>query len=170
MTMFCKTLEKQSFVKFLHNLLSNVWFGQCFVKCLPALFSVLLIQMACYCNYMDLRDACCRSVRHWSIISKGSTWALSCWTQLCIEHYIMYLASMNLNILCDECVGLLSCSCKPWSIIQFLGAYRDDRTSPLSHLSTFSSYLTVIIGKNLLSSFFSFTFTPQFCKISFLHS
>ena len=107
------------FVKFLHKLLSNVWFGQCFVNRLPALISVLLIQMAC--NYMDLRDACCRSVSHWSIISKGSTWALIYWTQFCIEHYIMHLASMILNILCDECVGLLSCSCKPWSSIQLLG-------------------------------------------------
>ena len=43
-------------------------------------------------------------------------------------------------------------------IKQYWGTYRDDRTSRLSHWRTFFSHLTVIIGKKLLSSFFSFTF------------
>ena len=48
------------------------------------------------------------------------------------------------------------------------GTYRDDRTSPLSHLSTFSSHLTVNIGENMLSQFFSFTFKPiNFAKFYF---
>ena len=49
------------------------------------------------------------------------------------------------------------------------GTYRDDRASPLSHLSTFSSHLTVIIGEDLLSSFFSFTFKPKILQ-SFIFS
>ena len=40
-----------------------------------------------------------------------------------------------------------------------------DRTSRLSHLSTFSSNLTVIIGENFLSSFFSFRFKPKILQI-----
>ena len=38
------------------------------------------------------------------------------------------------------------------------GTYRDDRTSRLSHLSTFSSHLIVIISEHFLSSFFTFTY------------
>ena len=37
-------------------------------------------------------------------------------------------------------------------------------------LSTFSSHLTVIIGENLASSIFSFTFKSKCFKVSFLHS
>ena len=42
-----------------------------------------------------------------------------------------------------------------------MGTYRDNIASHLSLLSTFSSHLTVIIGENLLSSFFSFTFKAK---------
>ena len=49
------------------------------------------------------------------------------------------------------------------------GTYRGDHTSPLSHLSTLSSHLTVSIGKNLLLSFFSFTFEPKILQ-SFISS
>ena len=48
------------------------------------------------------------------------------------------------------------------------GAYRDDHTSRLSHLRTFSSHLTVIFGKIFLSS--ASHLTPKFCKVSFPHS
>ena len=48
----------------------------------------------------------------------------------------------------------------------YWGTYRDNHTSYLSHLRTFSSYITVTIGENLLSSFFIFTFKP---KISLFH-
>ena len=41
------------------------------------------------------------------------------------------------------------------------GTYRNDRTSRLSHLITFPSHLNVIIGENLLLSFFSYTFKPE---------
>ena len=41
------------------------------------------------------------------------------------------------------------------------GTYRDAHTSRLSCLSTFYSHLTVIIGENLLLSFFKFTFKPK---------
>ena len=40
----------------------------------------------------------------------------------------------------------------------YWGTCRDNRTSCLSHLRTFSSHLTVNIDKNLLSSISSFTF------------
>ena len=46
-------------------------------------------------------------------------------------------------------------------LFYFWGTYCDDRTSCLSHLRTFHSHSTVIIGGNLLSSFFSFTFKPE---------
>ena len=49
------------------------------------------------------------------------------------------------------------------------GTYRDDPTSRLSHLSTFSSYLTAIIGENLLLSFFSFNFKLKILQ-SFISS
>ena len=41
------------------------------------------------------------------------------------------------------------------------GTFCDDCTSRLSHLSRLSSHLPVIIGENLLSSFFIFTFKPK---------
>ena len=47
--------------------------------------------------------------------------------------------------------------------------YCDNRTSHLSHLSTFSSHLTVIIGEAFLPLLFSSTST-KFCKVSCLHS
>ena len=51
----------------------------------------------------------------------------------------------------------------------FLETYRDDRASRFSHLSTFSSHFTVIIGENLLASFFSFIFKPKILQ-SFVSS
>ena len=51
------------------------------------------------------------------------------------------------------------------------GTYRDDHTSHLSYVRTFSSHLTVtvIIGKSLLASIFSFTFKPKILQ-SFISS
>ena len=39
-------------------------------------------------------------------------------------------------------------------LVHSWGTYRDNRALRLSHLGAFSSHLTVIIGENLLSSFF----------------
>ena len=52
---------------------------------------------------------------------------------------------------------------------QYRGTLRDDHTSDLSHLSTFFSHLNVIIGENLLLSFFSSTFEPKVLQ-SFISS
>ena len=49
------------------------------------------------------------------------------------------------------------------------GTHRGGRTSRLSHLSTFSSHLTDIIGENLLLSLFNFTFKPKILQ-SFIFS
>ena len=49
------------------------------------------------------------------------------------------------------------------------GTYRDDRTSWLSHLRTFSSHFTFIISKKLLSPFFNFSFQPKVLQ-SFISS
>ena len=51
----------------------------------------------------------------------------------------------------EHCV----CSVESWA------TYPDNHMSRLSHLSTFSSHLTVVIAENLLLSFFSFTFKPK---------
>ena len=51
----------------------------------------------------------------------------------------------------------------------YRGTFRDNHTSDLSHLSTFSSYLNVIIGENLFTPFFSFTFKPKILQ-SFISS
>ena len=70
---------------------------------------------------------------------------------------------------CKECSFQDSCQkfCKLHRYDR--GTYRDDHSSLLSHLSTFSSLLTVIKGENLLSSFFSFTFKPKILQ-SFISS
>ena len=47
-----------------------------------------------------------------------------------------------------------------WKFQWKWGTFRDDRTSRLPYLSTLYFRFTVIIGENLLSSFFSFTFNP----------
>ena len=58
---------------------------------------------------------------------------------------------------------------KTWYENQIWGTNRDDCTSRLPHFRTFLSHLTVIIGKNLQSSFFSFTFKPKILQ-SFISS
>ena len=53
--------------------------------------------------------------------------------------------------------------------LSLMGAYHDDCTTHWSQLRTYSSKLTVIIGKILLLSHFSFTFKPKIFQ-SFISS
>ena len=89
------------------------------------------------------------SIKHkWSGLSK-----LSCPSELC---YIFLFRAWSASFIVPDW-----CQLYQWYTLLVILIHMD-HTSPLSHLSTFSSYLAVIVGGNLLSSFFSFTFKPKF--------
>ena len=124
----------------------------------------------------------CDMIRWIRLLNSITCLSLGIWFKLGMLLYLYWLREnvfVSNSVSTLQYLGIVIANTigNQWSFVSFLccsaqfwGSYCDGGTSRLSHLSSFSSHLTVIIGENLLLSFFSFTLNPKFCKVSSLHS
>ena len=123
----------------------------------------------------------CDLIRWIQLLNSITCLSLGIWFKLGMLLYLYWLREnvfVSNSVSTLQYLGIVIANTigNQWSFVSFLccsaqfwGSYCDGGTSRLSHLSSFSSHLTVIIGENLLLSFFSFTFKPKIFQ-SFISS